>query len=100
MEYLELDFLIPGMLDYQRDILINALGEIGFDTFEETRQGFKSYIPGENFNEDLLTNHLAPYLQLFTFTYGKNFIPQKNWNEVFSISKCKQLQIGSEVICQ
>jgi ribosomal protein L11 methyltransferase len=81
MDYFELDFVIHDLQDHKRDLLINMLGEIGFDTFEETEHGFKGYIPRDNFDENLLAGHLTPYRQLFAFAYIKNFIPQKNWNE-------------------
>ncbi len=35
MNYYELLFTTIPTEDHQQDLLINALGEIGFDTFEE-----------------------------------------------------------------
>jgi ribosomal protein L11 methyltransferase len=45
MNYYELLFTTITTEDYQQDLLIGALGEIGFDTFEEIDLGFKAYIP-------------------------------------------------------
>jgi len=42
MNYYELIFITTGSEDYQQDLLINTLAEIGFDTFEETGSGFKA----------------------------------------------------------
>jgi len=69
--------------DFHRDLLINALGEAGFDTFEETPEGFNAYISSEEFNQSKLDEALTGYEDLFTFSYEKNLIPAKNWNEVW-----------------
>jgi len=83
MNYYELLFTTITTEDYQQDLLINALGEIGFDTFEELDFGFKAYIPVDDFDEETLIEQLLPYRELFTFSYEVSLIPQKNWNEVW-----------------
>ncbi|SMO73702.1 50S ribosomal protein L11 methyltransferase [Solitalea koreensis] len=83
MNYLELVFTIVDPEEYIRDILIADLGEIGFDTFEETDLGFKAYIPAESFDEPLMQQRLSVYDGQFTFSYFVNLIPAKNWNEVW-----------------
>lgn len=83
MNYIEFVFTIDTKEDYQRDLLINALGEAGFDTFEETEEGFKAYIPVSGFNEVSFNNALMPYKELYSFSWEQNLVPQKNWNEVW-----------------
>ena len=83
MNYYELFFTTITTEDYQQDLLINALGDIGFDTFEELEFGFKAYIPADDFNQESLDVILSQYRELFTFSYDINLIPQKNWNEVW-----------------
>jgi len=96
MNYYELLFTTITTEDYQQDLLINALGEIGFDTFEEVDLGFKAYIPDGDFNEELLHEILQPYRDLFTFSYEVMLIPQKNWNEVWE-SNFEPISIGDQV---
>src|ERR1700712_2696625 len=96
MNYYELFFTTKPTEDYQQDLLINELGEIGFDTFEEIENGFKAYIPSGDFNQELLNKHLEPYHVMFTFTYEVNLIPQKNWNEVWE-SNFEPIQIRDKV---
>ncbi|MES2427098.1 MAG: 50S ribosomal protein L11 methyltransferase [Bacteroidota bacterium] len=96
MNYYELLFTTITTEDYQQDLLINALGEIGFDTFEEMDLGFKAYIPSTDFNEDLLQETLLPYREMFTFSYEVTLIPQKNWNEVWE-SNFEPITIGDKV---
>ena len=83
MNYYELLFTLIVTEDYQQDMLINTLGEVGFDTFEELEFGFKAYIPVDDFDENKLIEALTPYRDLFTFSYEIVLIPQKNWNEVW-----------------
>lgn len=96
MNYYELLFTTQPTEDYQQDLLINALGEIGFDTFEEIEQGFKAYIPVDDFNEDVLNNTLSAYREMFSFSYQKAFIEQKNWNEIWE-SNFEPLVIGDKI---
>jgi ribosomal protein L11 methyltransferase len=83
LAYLEFVFNIETKEDYQRDLLINALGEAGFDTFEETPGGFNAYIKSSEFNEDDFNNALLPYKEIYSFSWEQNQVAQKNWNEVW-----------------
>ena len=96
MNYYELLFTTIITEDYQQDLLINALGEIGFDTFEELDFGFKAYIPADNFDQEKLDEALLPYQELFTFSYEVTLIPQKNWNEVWE-SNFEPIQISNQI---
>ena len=96
MNYYELLFTTITTEDYQQDLLINALGEIGFDTFEELDFGFKAYIPTVNLNQELLDETLSLYRDMFSFSYEVTLIPSKNWNEVWE-SNFEPLVIGDKV---
>ncbi|OOQ59687.1 50S ribosomal protein L11 methyltransferase [Mucilaginibacter pedocola] len=96
MNYYELLFTTITTEDYQQDLLIGALGEIGFDTFEEVDLGFKAYIPVDDFNPELLEETLAQYRDMFTFSYDINLIPQKNWNEVWE-SNFEPIEVSGQV---
>lgn len=96
MNYYELLFTTITTEDYQQDLLIAALGEIGFDTFEELDLGFKAYIPVDDFDQHVLDEALGPYRDMFTFSYEITLIPQKNWNEVWE-SNFEPIQIGDQV---
>jgi ribosomal protein L11 methyltransferase len=96
MNYYELLFTTITTEDYQQDLLINALGEIGFDTFEEVEFGFKAYIPSTDFKQNALDETLLAYRELFTFSYEIILIPQKNWNEVWE-SNFEPIQISDKI---
>lgn len=96
MNYYEVLFTTITTEDYQQDLLINALGEIGFDTFEETDLGFKAYIPETDFSQTELDDAVESYRHIFTFSYEVTLIPQKNWNEVWE-SNFEPITIGNKV---
>src|ERR1700760_4694882 len=83
MNYYELTFTTVNFEEYQHDLLIGELGEVGFDTFEDTDTGFKAYIPEDDFNKILLDEVLIAYRELLKFNYEIELIEGKNWNEVW-----------------
>ncbi|KAA8481815.1 ribosomal protein L11 methyltransferase [Arcticibacter tournemirensis] len=83
MDYFELKFTIDSKEDFHRDLLLNAVAEAGFDTFEETPLGFNAYISSEKYNQSQLNALLEPFEDMFGFSYVEGLIPQKNWNEVW-----------------
>lgn len=96
MNYYELVFTTVTTEDYQQDLLMNALAEFGFDTFEEIERGFKAYIPEDNYHRETLDATLQPYRGMFAFTYEESLIPQKNWNEVWE-SNFEPIQVLDKV---
>ncbi|HEY2583981.1 MAG TPA: 50S ribosomal protein L11 methyltransferase [Mucilaginibacter sp.] len=96
MNYYELLFTTLPTEGYQQDLLINALGEIGFDTFEEVDFGFKAYIPSDGFDQAMLDETLSPYKDMFPFSYEVTLIPQKNWNEVWE-SNFEPIEISNKI---
>lgn len=80
MNYYELIFTVIATEDYHQDLLINTLGDIGFDTFEETASGFNAYIPVDEYNSDRLEDALNQYRELFDFSYEVHLVEQRNWN--------------------
>jgi ribosomal protein L11 methyltransferase len=96
MNYYELHFTTLPTEDFHQDLLINALGEIGFDTFEEVEAGFKAYIPVDVFDDERLAEQLAPYHAMFTFSYDIHLVQHKNWNEVWE-SNFEPMQVSDQI---
>ena len=55
MIYKELTFSLSSSEDFHKDLLINSLAEIGFDTFEDIDQDFKAFIPISDFDQEKLS---------------------------------------------
>ncbi|MES2278815.1 MAG: 50S ribosomal protein L11 methyltransferase [Bacteroidota bacterium] len=96
MNYYELHFTTTPTEDFHQDLLINALGEIGFDTFEEVEGGFKAYIPVDVFDDERLGEVLSPYREMFDFSYDIHLVEQKNWNEVWE-SNFEPMQVDDQI---
>ncbi len=95
MDYKELSFTLSNAADYQRDLLINTLAEIGFDTFEETEAGFKAFCPAADFNQQQISEVLKEYEKKFSVSYTGKTIPHTNWNEVWE-SNFEPLEISKD----
>ena len=55
MFYKELTFHIAPYVEDIADALIAALGNIGYDSFAYTDDGFQAYIPADQFREETLS---------------------------------------------
>ncbi len=60
------------------DILIALLSDCGFESFVNTNNGFEAFVQGELLNEEAL--HALEGFD-FSFSFSRQLIEQKNWNE-------------------
>lgn len=60
------------------DVLVALLGELGFDSFENTASGFDAFVPENLFDEQAVAG-LGEFDFTYTYTFEK--IAQQNWNE-------------------
>ena len=81
MDYKQVAFQFSQIEEYQKDLLVGALGEIGFDTFEDTAEGFDAFILAKEFNEAALNEVLTGFGDELQYTYQVNEIEAQNWNE-------------------
>lgn len=94
MIYTELTFSLSTTKDFHKDLLINYLADIGFDSFEDIEKGFKAYIPSSNLNQEKLNQLTDTFAEMFEFTYLVKNIPHQNWNEVWE-SNFKALKVAN-----
>eukprot|EP01137_Pigoraptor_chileana_P031190 Opistho-2@18654 len=81
MNYLQVNFDFTAIADYQQDLLIAALADIGFDTFEDTANGFNAFIVDDQYNETNINEALMSFGDELQYTYTVEAIASKNWNE-------------------
>lgn len=94
MVYSEVIFNLSTKEEFHKDLLINALSEIGFDTFEDIEYGFKAYIPSSELNADEVELLKGVFGAMFSFTFTAKSIPHQNWNELWE-SNFEPLQISN-----
>lgn len=81
MKYIQVTFSFKAIEEYQQDLLIAELADIGFNTFEDAAGGFVAFIDFSTFNEDALKNVLEQFEGEFQYSYVVSEIEGKNWNE-------------------
>ncbi|RKD16174.1 ribosomal protein L11 methyltransferase [Pelobium manganitolerans] len=95
MDYIELKFKLEDPEAYRKDILIDALANVGFDTFEEHDEGFSAYVVKENFEQTAMELALEPFAD-FDFAYEINNVKSENWNAVWE-SNFEPIHIKDQV---
>lgn len=98
MDYKQISISITPCEDWMRDILAAQLGEIGFDSFEETENGLNAYIPVSDFDKEKVDDILAEYAGSFTFDVSEEFIQGRNWNEEWEKNYFRPLVIKDECV--
>ncbi|RZL17898.1 MAG: 50S ribosomal protein L11 methyltransferase [Pedobacter sp.] len=81
MQYIQVSFQFTAIEEYQKDLLIDELGGIGFNTFEDVAGGFAAFIDLDSYDADQLdaiVSALDPTLNCKT-TVAE--IAAENWNE-------------------
>lgn len=80
MNYTELNLHL-NPLELFGEMLTYQLGEVGFEMFEDTPQGFKAYIQTANFNNDAVLEIIEGIKELnCEVSYTIQDIPWQNWN--------------------
>lgn len=93
MDYIVVEFTCVAIEDWQQDLLVNDLADIGFDTFEDTDKGFDAFIPEPNFNPATLETVLIQLPQEVEIIYEVRTIAHQNWNEIWE-SNFQPISIG------
>jgi ribosomal protein L11 methyltransferase len=81
MQYIQVTFTFEKIEDYQQDLLINELAEIGFNTFEDTESGFAAFIDFPEYSQAKLAGALSQFDEDIVYTYTVAEIAGENWNE-------------------
>lgn len=102
MKYKIADFKIactPELTQIAKDLLPDLMGEIGFESFEDTPDGLKGYIPADLMD----TNSLKQVLNTFpvegvNITYTLSDTEDKNWNEAWENTGFAPINIDNQVL--
>lgn len=80
MDYLKVSFAFGEIEEYQKDLLIADLAEIGFETFEDTANGFDAFAQQSVFEESQLQATLTEN-EALNATYQIEEVVSENWNK-------------------
>jgi ribosomal protein L11 methyltransferase len=81
MNYLEVIFTLNPYEEYISDLLMETLGEIGFDSFQVVDKQVFAYIQENNFNQEALDKSLSEFDYPVSIHYSKLLLENKDWNE-------------------
>ena len=86
MFYTELTFHISPYVEDIADAIIAELGDLGYDSFSYSDDGFKAYIPSKNFNEEQVKS-----LEILSFfqSLSRTKIGIKFGKKTSHLSSCK-----------
>jgi ribosomal protein L11 methyltransferase len=82
MEYTELKCSLPEDGAAIAELIMAYLGELGFESFQETDDGLLAYIPSAGFDPAIL-NRPELWPEGATVEYTWKVIPEQNWNAVW-----------------
>lgn len=101
MKYLVAEFKIEcqdGIIQIARDLLTDALGEAGFETFEDTEDGIKGYVQESLFDEnamnDVISNFMLPDVSISANIQEAEY---KNWNEEWEEAGFERININDSI---
>ncbi|MBW6490104.1 MAG: 50S ribosomal protein L11 methyltransferase [Lentimicrobium sp.] len=82
MDYIELNCSLPAEEVSYAEVIMAALGELGFESFEETENGLLAYIRANAFTETILNNETL-WPEGANPSYTWQIIKDQNWNAVW-----------------
>ena len=96
MNYIKATFHIDTE-DFIKDIFINDLAEIGFESFEQTSLGVIGYCQENIFDEKTVRQVIDNLLSTPQVKFRIDKIEDKNWNEIWEQNFFKPINIANRV---
>ena len=98
MEYTKVNCTLQPDTEINREILIAELGNIGFESFNETEDAVESYIPSSSFSIDEVMKLSQNDYLTFRFDFTTDTIADQNWNEIWEKNYFKPLLIAEKCL--
>jgi len=94
MDYYKVTYKVSPLEPFS-ELLMDSLGELGFESFEDTPDGFIGYVPENLFDAQALNGIELPFGEerpVLSFTFEK--IAQQNWNAQWE-SNFEPVKVGN-----
>ncbi|EFZ36231.1 ribosomal protein L11 methyltransferase [Hoylesella oralis ATCC 33269] len=102
MKYYVVDFIISckeEIKDMAKELLADAAGEAGFESFEDTENGIKGYVQTDmldhNMLGELIRNFILPDVNI---SYTLSPMEDRNWNEEWEKQGFEPIVIGNDIV--
>lgn len=83
MQYIQVTFSFTAIEEFQQDLLIADLADLGFNTFEDVEGGFAAFIEAATFDETQLKVLMKEFEGQFEYAYSVSEVAAENWNETW-----------------
>ena len=100
MDYIKVTFRTEDVEEWTNDLLASMLGEIGFESFEETSRGIVGYCPAPAFDEEAMKQTVTelPIADTSLIAYRIETIADQNWNAVWEQNGYEPIEVAGECI--
>lgn len=96
MEYTKITCSLNPDNELARELLIEELGNAGFESFVETDEAVEAYIRSSDYTPELLTADNLQQSVYFSFQHTVEIIADQNWNEVWEQNYFEPLLIEDQ----
>lgn len=87
-----------NLLQAARELLADALGEGGYEAFEDTPDGIIGYVQEDNYDESAVKEAIATFpLGDVTITYSTESVPDQNWNAAWEEEGFEPIEVKKVV---
>lgn len=97
MQYTKITVTLTPYNETASELMVAQMGDLGFDTFADTDNGFEAYIPSKNFSPELMES-LSTYVEGVAFSWSQETIEDQNWNKVWEENYFKPIVIGNRCL--
>jgi ribosomal protein L11 methyltransferase len=98
MNTIKITLTIQHFQSWMADLLMAEMADQGFDTFQETGNGFEAYIPEKEYEATLFSKWISQKSEEYQMEWQQETIPAQNWNEVWEKNYFQPLVIKDQVL--
>ncbi len=87
-----------NLLQAARELLADALGEGGYEAFEDTQDGIIGYVQEDSYDESAVKEAIATFpLEDVAITYSTESVPDQNWNAAWEEEGFEPIEVKKVV---
>lgn len=98
MKYINAIIQSFELKEFEKDILINDLGKIGFESFETKPKEIHAYCQDTLFDESRLITVLKTFKPRLSLAYSIENVPDVNWNETWERTENHAIEINNDIV--
>lgn len=100
MNYYKITLRVTDKVGFVKDILMSYLGDVGFESFEDTSLGFNAYIPENLYDKTTLHDIIKGTAENYDceITYREEFVKERNWNAVWEQNSFEPIEVDDTLV--